>query len=433
MDTKKKGDELENDIYELFSQEIANDRFLAKKEQCQVFKQKGYYSRDRGTDILFDVSIEITFPNQESYSILILIECKNYNEKNIVSAGAVEEFYAKAQQVGGCGVKGIFVTTSSFQSSAISFAESKKIGLIRYYKKECLDWVLTRSPSSMVSSFSRMTEWTNAYQGINLQNHESRYFDCYGFVDNIYTNSLYQFVSYLLKNDMNEELSKSLADIEVFYRGSYPLVPYMKAGEIEALSQSLLDEINYEGGAVSLEEICKILCDKNNLRVNRNVSLDIGIYGMISFDPLLIEIDDDQAETEQGIRFTLAHELGHFCLGHYKYMEGESCHSADVNLENPRSVEIKDIMRMEWQANYFASCLLLPKKEFVKKFLFEAKENDLSDRGYGLIYLDNQKCNQESFYSVTTPLINEFHVSRSVVKIRLDKLGYLNEENHYQS
>lgn len=61
-------------------------------------------------------------------------------------------------------------------------------------------------------------------------------------------------------------------------------------------------------------------------------------------------------------RFTLAHELGHHFLRHSKYMNGEYCDIADLKLDSSSTFEMDDLRRMDWQANYFASCLLLPRE-----------------------------------------------------------------------
>ncbi|EKB1969398.1 hypothetical protein ACJO1Z_05845 [Vibrio parahaemolyticus] len=91
MNTVRKGDELEAAIFEFFSTQIDHGQFWAHKDYCKIFTQKGYYSRDREKDIIFDVSIEIYLPGQETYSVLVLIECKNYNHR--VPVDDIEEFY----------------------------------------------------------------------------------------------------------------------------------------------------------------------------------------------------------------------------------------------------------------------------------------------------------------------------------------------------
>ena len=89
-------------------------------------------------------------------------------------------------------------------------------------------------------------------------------------------------------------------------------------------------------------------------------------------------------------------------------------------------------MRMEWQANQFASYLLLPKIEFIQSFLEIIAKYEIPNRGFGVLYVDNQKCNIDAFYSVTAPLMNKYKVSRSVTKIRLKKLGFINESDSFK-
>lgn len=426
MNTTKKGNKLENDIYKLFSEMISEDRFFAKSECCKIYKKKGYYSKDREKEIVFDISIEITFPCKSTYSLLVLIECKNYGHR--VPVDDVEEFFAKSQQISPSNTKSIVVSTNAFQESAFNFARSKGMGLLRYFDPERLDWVLTRSPSSITPWGAVKTDSSSAYQGLHFQDYVSRYFDCYTFAGDVYTNSLNQFFSSLVRSEADKYLAESLSEIERGFQPNTLLVPYKESLKIEALCLETLHNTSYTRGAVPLDQICEFLSDNRGLEVRREVSLDPGVLGSISFNPLVIEIDEVQAENVQRTRFTLAHELGHLLLGHQQYMKREACHESDVDFETPGAIDIKDIVRMEWQANFFASCLLLPTDRLRKLFLLEAARHSLVDRGYGLLYLDHQLCNVNTFYAVTAPIMIEFNVSRSVVKIRLKQLGLLNED-----
>ena len=140
-----KGDSLEIAIQGLLNSEIEAGRFWAKKAHCKVFRKKGYYSRDRESKIIFDVSIEIYLPKATEYSLLVLVECKN--ERRNVEVGEVEEFFTKAQQVAAAGVKAIVASTASFDPGARAFAKSKGMGLIRYFDSTDFKWELKRSPS----------------------------------------------------------------------------------------------------------------------------------------------------------------------------------------------------------------------------------------------------------------------------------------------
>jgi hypothetical protein len=95
--TTEKGDSLEIRIRDLLQSEINADRFWAKKDNCKVHWKKGYESKDRGRKIIFDVSVEIFLPGAKEYSVLVLIECKNYSHP--VQVDDLEEFFSKVQQV----------------------------------------------------------------------------------------------------------------------------------------------------------------------------------------------------------------------------------------------------------------------------------------------------------------------------------------------
>jgi Zn-dependent peptidase ImmA (M78 family) len=425
MNTTKKGDRLENQVFEVFESQIDEGCFFSRSDYCNIFRKKGYYSKDREKEIIFDISIEVTLPGQNRYSLLFLIECKNYGHS--VPVDDVEEFFAKIQQVSGANAKGIVVSTNSFQNGALKFAKSKGIGLLRYFSKESLEWILTRSPSSMVSAAHATSEWPNTYHALHDEDYHSRYFDFYGYVNETYTVSSNQFFSFLARDGSDQDFIKSLANIQQSTQESGLLVPYMEKQEIEELSASILSKIEYTSGPVPLETICKLLENLSGLVVKRNVKLNEGILGQISFDPDIIAIDDSQASTLERSRFTLSHELGHFALEHHKFVVRESCHDEDIDTESAGTVNLKDVRRLEWQANYFASCLLLPKDQFERELFKQAQLNELYDRGYGLLFLDDQKCNIDTFYNVTTPLMKKFQVSRSVIKLRLLKLGFLND------
>ena len=425
MDTTKKGDKLENLAFEVFESQIAEDCFFSRREFTKIYRKKGYYSKDREKNIIFDVSVEVTLPGQEHYSLLFLIECKNYG--HAVPVDDVEEFFAKMQQISGANAKGIVVSTNSFQEGAFKFARSKGIGLLRYFSKEQLEWVLNRSPSSMATSSIACSEWSNSYHALHDENYDSRYFDFYGCVNDTYTVSSNQFFSSLARTENDPNFLKALANIEQSTKESRLCVPYLEMEDIEDRATAILFEVEYESGAVSLGSICDYLKKNSALVVNRSAKLPRGVLGQIAFGPDIISIDNNQASTTDRVRFTLAHELGHYLLEHGKFMARETCHEEDIAIDNSGTIDLKDIRRIEWQAKYFASCLLLPKEQFEKEFFRQAQIHELSDRGYGLLYLDNQRCNVDTFYKVTAPVVNKFQVSSTVVKLRLMKLGFLNE------
>ncbi len=430
MNTTKKGDKLEANIYNYLGGLISNDLFWLNKDFCKIYLKKGYHSKDRNGKIVFDVAIEVFLPKQITYSLLILIECKNY--RTPVPVDDAEEFYAKIQQISGANIKGIIASTNSFQKGTINFAKSKGIGLLRYFNRSEAKWILTRSPSAIVSNNFAASEWMTAYQGLTKEYFKSQYFDCYCFSGDIYTNSLDSLFNNLTNNGTNATNKRLPSQIFQKKKANHWVVEYKGKQEIEAIAQSILKDINYSGGKVSLESVCEVQHNKNNLKVKfasctNNLSDHAGLLGSINFNPPEIVLYPEPSHNKFRQRFTLSHELGHFLLKHNMYMSGEYCLESDFDIDQPMSFSFKDISRMEWQANYFASSLLLPKDKLIEDFYEIAQRMDLTNRGFGHLYLDSQPCNLRSFLRVTDILKEKYGVSRTVVKIRLKGLDILKE------
>jgi len=414
-------------IYNYFLEEINNGRFLTTPELVKIYRKKGYYSRDRQKEIIFDVSLEIFLPGQSNYSILIIIECKDYNHS--VPVDDVEEFFSKLQQVSGANVKGVVASTNSFQSGVFTFSKSKGIGLLRYLENAEYKWVLNRSPSTMISLKYSQDNWSEAWHCLSEETSMSKIFDAHCYSDGIYTNSiqyfLYNFILSNLPENLIDNLRTHLTPLEI----NQYLVPFKDKMTIESQCMSLLHNIDYSGGIVSLEKIYKPI---QELAVSIRKCRPDNILGKITFRPIEIVIYTDPISRKRQ-RFTLAHELGHYFLNHSEFMNGEYCEEEDFNFDDFPSIGIKDIIRMEWQSNYFASCILLPKKYFLEEFIKLSIKYDVKDRGYGFLFLDNQQVNISTFMAISDELKKYFDVSRIAVKFRLKQLGLLNDDNTRKS
>lgn len=91
MNSTALGTKLESQVFEFFESEVRGGRFMFIPDCCRVFRQKGYYSPKRGSNIVFDILIEVWLPGAENYSVLVLIECKNYSHS--VPVDDLEEFH----------------------------------------------------------------------------------------------------------------------------------------------------------------------------------------------------------------------------------------------------------------------------------------------------------------------------------------------------
>jgi Zn-dependent peptidase ImmA (M78 family) len=296
------------------------------------------------------------------------------------------------------------VSNNAFQSGSFEFSKSKGIGLLRYCGVEELDWVLDRSPSSIIFE----NDSSNSYSAMNYEKFTNKYYDLYCFVDGLFTCSLHIFL-------------KNFIDITLKIIPISLNVPYLNETIISSKCTEILQRVNYTNGVVPIEEIRDLLISEENLKFDETLSLPSGVLGKITFKPFKISILQNQIEARK--RFTIAHEFGHYFLEHSKYMKSEKCRESSVN--NDISIKIKDIIRLEWQANQFAACLLMPEKIFSKDFIEFGKERSFFNKGVAYLYVDSQPVNIESFNQITSFLKNKYKVSKFAVKYRLKQLGLI--------
>lgn len=430
--TTRKGNALEEQIHQLFLTEIDADRFWAKKQNCKVFWKKGYFSKDRGTKIIFDISIEVYLPGAHEYSSLVLIECKNYGHR--VPVDDVEEFFAKVQQVAAANAKAIIASTASFQSGAREFAKSKGIGLIRYFSPDNFKWELKRSPSAGART-STAEEATLVRKALAQEDFSSHTFDLYLQSSTRETNSLWDFFEDLmLDSALSPEQARRVSNPRSKLRNH---VPFYETVELEAIGVETLATIGYTDGEVDLDLLCSRESERSGLRVDTIPGPDLDTLlptlGRITFDPLIIQIYLGNTRHRGRERFTLAHELAHYFLDHGRYLVRESCDDNDFVLRRSTDVDGSAIARMEYQANYLAASLLMPKKHISSDFHHLLRSLQITDKGFGPLYIDNQPCNLSSFNLITDQLMRKYGVSRAAVKIRLESMGLLHDARPFSA
>lgn len=427
MNTTQKGDALEDQIYAYFADQIKEGAFPWNNKYCKIYRKKGYYSRDRERDIVIDVSIEFYLPGATEYSFVWLIECKNYS--TLIPVDDVEEFYTKVQQIAPANGKAIMASVSAFQIGGLNFARNKKMGLLRYVDMSNVKWELHRSPAASASS-TKEADFEKVKIGLTLQDLENPSFDLYMYCEIGPTNSFWDFAECMLADCFLT--TRQLSAVRSVKKHPSYTVPYLDLDALEDASSNYLRNIGYNGGKVSLQDICTKEEARSGLRITINAKREDdkvleSVLGKILFSPLEIKIYEHSTPNTGRDRFTLAHELAHHLLSHGKYMARESCDDGDFALRRDTHALIPDIVRMEYQANIFASSLLMPKASFIADFRRLAKWFHITNRGFGELFLDGQFCNYQNYEKVTRELMLRYGVSRSAVTIRLESLGLLND------
>jgi len=117
--------------------------------------------------------------------------------------------------------------------------------------------------------------------------------------------------------------------------------------------------------------------------------------------------------------FTLAHELGHLALEHHLHTTSFFCNESDITEGGEASTHI------EQEANYFASCYLLPRdrltKEFTNWFVWRKGSG-----GRIFLAVSVKGKSYSDWKAVSGKLATKFNVSTTALKIRLIELGLIN-------
>jgi hypothetical protein len=241
-------------------------------------------------------------------------------------------------------------------------------------------------------------------------------------------------------------------------------VPYLAEEVIERDAAALLAEYAQARGLViappvPIEDIVEKhlklgleFDDTHKLFGVLRPGLDPDILGAIFFDHRRIVIDEsldpEENPTKEGrYRFTLAHEGGgHWRLHRHLFTKDPTQMALFGQPATPsfvcRSSDVKK--REEWQADFYASCLLMP-----RKLIFAAWDAMFPDRKQRVLQpgapishpfvevprigdLDCPETDDNALDRIARPLAELFLVSPIAMRIRLEKLGLLLREVPHQ-
>src|SRR5215831_16711442 len=104
INSVKKGDQFEMKVFQILKQLLENDELFLPGKRSKIFQRKKYYSKIREDDIEFDIAIETYINDSDKYSLLTVIECKDYSKT--VPVNDIEEFAHKLSGVGTHNIKG---------------------------------------------------------------------------------------------------------------------------------------------------------------------------------------------------------------------------------------------------------------------------------------------------------------------------------------
>lgn len=244
-------------------------------------------------------------------------------------------------------------------------------------------------------------------------------------------------------------------------------VPILSKDEIEVLAERIINSYkptnNFEAGSLDLEHFieCYMGLDMEYKDLSHNKS----ILGMMVFDNCKVPVYDKERDKAKYIyvdegtiiidnslleeeqlrrgRFTFAHEASHWFLHRQIYQKDKNqislfdtfevtekelplikCRTSDIENVGIRRLST-DNEFIEWQADYMASVLLMPKDAFAKTTR-EKLQSFTNSKGFyemGTNWEMNS-CAEVMAYE----LADIFEVSVTAARIRLKNLGLIREQ-----
>lgn len=422
MNTVLKGDNFENECFILIKRLLDNYHLGLLPSTCRVFQKKGYYSYRRQTDIIFDLSIEVWPEGAANYSLLYLIECKDY--KGTVPVNDLEEFEKKIQQCTGTNIKAVFITRNGFQEGSFTFARTGGMMLIE---------------ASSHLTFNIILHKANKYR----QEKEENEFVLPDLIDLESDPPTKQYVHRKWKRTIENNLIKAflfgLNAESIEPRHLIPILSRQQIGEIvlELLADYYPQRQNRES-ALDWPSFEEYLYDVFELAIDYvpYVGVDASgraIQSRCLFSQRRIEILAS-LQASSRLSFIKGHEIGHYFL-HNKCSISQSAYESLDDSEFRYDLDKHQITNdrgwIEWQANVFANSLIMPTPAFLSRLQFVKNKIGLSPNKN--LYVDRQRCNVDDFHAVTRDLAAYFKTTKTSATIKLETLKLITFEHHQET
>lgn len=412
MNSTAKGNSLEDALVDyLIDQQVRGHLVydVYQPELCKIRKKAKYPCPDRRKPVEFDIVIEVYRRGGKAPHLYAVFECKNY--KSGIPEDRVRVFSDQISSVFGHSAKGILVVSSRLQSGAEAIARSRSMGIVKFSEAGADVVVDRRIGSALENNYVKSQIFGSEYRTKPLK--FSAYFEG-------------QFFSNI--GEMLERIDQGSTK-RMIEPASKISVPYLPLEDITAFAAEIIEATGYEKGHVDLKKVCAAMSLK--LEYTRQNSFDEDgslILGSANFDRNVIKINSHNNEFRE--RFTIAHEIGHFCLGHGNYLRSETVVESDL-LMDMEGAETFNFSRLELQANLFASEIILPDKIFRTAVMVACKTLEMRDIGFGLIYVDDKPWNYQPYNQLISYLSEYFLASRQATEIRLKKLGLVNDQRRF--
>jgi len=213
-------------------------------------------------------------------------------------------------------------------------------------------------------------------------------------------------------------------------------VPVLRPEEIDERAEYMLtifcETCLTEPRATDLSAIIRTLMNQYGVKFDftRDLGLTLDgrkIRGRVALKERIVWIDRSLQPNEElcRLRFTIAHELGHLALHRHrpiKHYDAIEDTDADLRMQFDHTSGSRQIV--EWQANRYASAILMPQYTVAPALRAFHAENNVH-LNIGKVFVDNSRANRVLYAQTLGHLSIVYHVSKTVVRIRLRELGLL--------
>jgi Zn-dependent peptidase ImmA (M78 family) len=221
-------------------------------------------------------------------------------------------------------------------------------------------------------------------------------------------------------------------------------VPFLTREQIEDQATDLLLSYGAHYGVVAkppipadeiLNTYLKVKFDFDNL--SRLLQVDADVFGATWLDEGQVIIDESLDPTNHPemigrYNFTVGHETGHWQL-HRVYFENDPNQQQLFQVDRPPAIVCRTSQakeRIEWQADLFSSCLLMPKMMILNSWndrygLERVSIEALRTMSANSSRLGRSISDDAMIEQFCKPLSREFQVSPIAMRIRLETLGVI--------
>ncbi|MBP6871308.1 MAG: ImmA/IrrE family metallo-endopeptidase [Bacteroidales bacterium] len=406
LNTVEIGDKFESKSLGIIKKLIEEEQLGHMAECIKIFQKKEYYSSLRKKNIKFDLTIEVWPPNANRYVLLYIIECKDYHKR--VPVSKIEDFHSKIKQVAGVNVKGIFISNSPLQEGGFNIAESTGMMVIEGESSDDYKIILHRK--------SRQTESP-----------------IIPFISDTFDRNLYDEDTKHIERLIDKKILSAFHLINNDNRISFG-IDKLSQDNIEEIANSELKKIDpkilSDAYTLSAKKLLEYL--KNELKISITDISGASILGSCDFNSNSIGLNTSIRNTNREL-FILAHEFGHYTL-HQKLSIGQTLYNtfedSEFNFKTGKHDLNNPKQWIEWQANYFATSIALPRAQFLAHLW---KSQDQFNKSRGTIYLDDQYQNIKDYNEIIKRLAYLFNVTKTSIIYRFNEMELINNQSRLKS